>query len=83
MDERRKAVRRQLRQMAPSIAIPYIQSFLLPPEEEAVAIRHDCRGHSLQQIALELNLSIEAVKDRHARALGKIAGAEQNEQPPA
>lgn len=77
MDERRKAVRRRLRSTAPSIAIPYIQSFLLPAEEEAVVIRHNCRRQSLVEIALDLNLSVEAVKDRHASALGKIAGAEQ------
>lgn len=72
MDEQRKAVRRKLRGMAPSISIPYIKSFLLPDEEEAVVIRHDCRGESLVQIALSMSLSVESVRRRHLAALSKI-----------
>ena len=77
MNDRRKVTRRMLQQMAPSAAIPYIKSFLLPEEEEVVVIRHNCRKESLQQIAFQLNLSVDAVKERHARALEKISRAVQ------
>lgn len=77
MNDRRKATRQMLQQMAPSAAIPYIKSFLLPEEEEVVVIRHNCRRESLQQIAFQLNLSVDAVKERHARALEKISRAVQ------
>ena len=73
----RKEVRRKLQHMAPSVAIPYIKSFELPEEEEVVVIRHNCRRESLQQIAFQLNLSVDAVKERHARALEKISRAVQ------
>lgn len=77
MNDRRKATRQMLQQMAPSAAIPYIKSFLLPEEEEVVLIRHNCKRESLQQIAFQLNLSVDAVKERHARALEKISRAVQ------
>ena len=75
VDANRKAVRRTLQNMAPSVAVPYIKSFELPEEEEVVVIRHDCRRESLQQIAISMSLSVEAVKDRRAAALQKIANA--------
>ena len=72
MDNRSKAVRRQLRSMAPSQSIPYIQSFQLPAEEEQVLIECEARGKSVQQVAMSMNLSAETVWRRRRTALAKI-----------
>lgn len=76
MDELSKDLRARLREMAPVRSIPYIRSFQLPPEEELVLIEgRECRGKSVQQIALEQNLSVETVKRRRQSALSKICRA--------
>lgn len=73
MDSRAKAVRSQLRSMAPSRSIPYIQSFQLPEEETLVLIECDAKGRSVQQVAMAQNLSPETVWRRRKKALQKIA----------
>lgn len=73
MDNRSKAVRRQLRSMAPSRSIPYIQSFQLPAEEERVLIDCEARGRSVQQVAMDMNLSAETVWRRRKSALRKLS----------
>lgn len=75
MDKISKDLRAKLRGMAPVQSIPYIQSFQLPAEEELVLIERECRGKSVQQIALEQNLSVETVKRRRQTALSKICRA--------
>lgn len=72
MDTRSKDLRRTLRGMAPSRSIPLIQSFQLPADEELVLIECDARRKSLQQIAMEQNMSIETVKRRRRAAMQKI-----------
>lgn len=75
MDQISKDLRSKLRSMAPVQSIPYIQSFQLPEEEELVLVERECRGKSVQQIALEQNLSVETVKRRRQTALAKICRA--------
>lgn len=72
MDETSRAVRQMLQSMAPSISIPFIKSFQLPSEEELVLIEFDARRKSLQQIAMETNMSVESVKRRRRSAMRKI-----------
>lgn len=74
MDRRSMEVRRRLRDMAPATSIPYIQSFQLPAEEELVLIEADARRKSVQQIAMEANMSVESVKRRRKAALRKLSG---------
>lgn len=73
MDSRTKAVRSQLRSMAPSRSIPYIQGFQLQDEESLVLIECDAKGRSVQQVAMAQNLSPETVWRRRKSALQKIA----------
>lgn len=73
MDNRRKDVRLQLSSQAPSVSVPFIQSFQLPEDEEQVLILHECRGRSLEQIAMAMSVSVETVKRRRRAALAKIA----------
>lgn len=75
MNEKTFAVRAMLSSMAPCRSIPVIQSYMLPYEEELVLIEHEAKGKSLQQIAMEHNLSLETVKRRRKRALEKISNS--------
>lgn len=72
LDPLSRATRAELQSMAPVLAIPYIRSFQLPPEEELVLVERECRGKSAQQIAIEQCLSVETVKRRRRAALRKI-----------
>lgn len=62
-----------LRSMAPSRSIPYIRSFQLPEEEELVLVECDAKGKSVQQVAMEINLSAETVWRRRRSAFRKIS----------
>lgn len=73
MDQRTQAVRAMLRSMAPAYAIPYIQRFQLPIDEEYILIQCECRGQSIQHVALDMCLSVETVKRRRRSALRKIS----------
>lgn len=73
VDQISRDLRAKLRSMAPVRAIPYIQTFQLPKEEELVLVERECRGKSVQQIALEQNLSVETIKRRRKAALLKIS----------
>ena len=75
MDKASRNLRARLSAMAPVRSIPYIQSFQLPPEEELVLIEKEARGKSVQQIAMEQNLSVETVWRRRRAALRKISHA--------
>ena len=75
MNEKTFAVRAMLCRMAPVKSIPIIQSFPLPAEEEMVLIEKEARGKSIQQIAMEHNMSVETVKRRRRSALEKIANS--------
>lgn len=72
MDQHSRVVRAKLRGMAPAASIPYIQSFQLPEDEERVLIECDARRRSVQQVAIDMSLSPEAVKRRRRRALQKL-----------
>ena len=76
MDKSSKDLRARLAAMAPVRSIPYIQSFQLPHEEELVLIEEEARGKSVQQIALDHNLSVETVWRRRKAALKKISEAQ-------
>ena len=73
LNDRLKAVRSQLRSMAPAVSIPYIQSFQLPEEEELALIEGDARGRSVPQGAMALHVSYETGKRRRRSALLKIS----------
>jgi DNA-directed RNA polymerase specialized sigma24 family protein len=74
MNSQHRAIRALLTTMPPKRAIEYVQAFELPADEEYCVIQREVRKKSLQQIAQELNLSQEAVKDRRRWAFGKMAG---------
>ena len=76
MDKASRAVRARLQSMAPVASVPYIKSFQLPEEEELVLILRECRGYSLQQIAMAHNMSVETVKRRRKSALRKIVNTQ-------
>lgn len=73
MNTDRRSVRLRLRSMAPSVSISYIKSFQLPEDEELVLIQHECRGRSLDSIAIAMSVSVETVKRRRQAALAKIS----------
>lgn len=75
MKENTLQLRRMIREMAPVQAIPYVQSFQLPLEEERAIIEMDCRGKSRQQIAMEQHVSPETIKRRRDAGLRKICNA--------
>jgi DNA-binding NarL/FixJ family response regulator len=74
MNSQHKAIRALLSTMPPRRAIDYIKAFELPYEEEYCIIQKEVRCQSVQEIAMALNLSPEAVKERRKRAFRKIAG---------
>lgn len=59
--------------MAPKRAIAYILSFELPEDEAACIIECDVRRKSCVQVAMEHNLSVDAVKKYRRRAYRKMA----------
>lgn len=59
--------------MAPRRAVEYILSLELPPEEAACIIERDVRRKSCVQVAMEHNLSGDAVKKYRQRAYHKIS----------
>nr|DAD70447.1 MAG TPA: ECF sigma factor [Siphoviridae sp. ctnhN1] len=79
MDSQHKAMRAQLSSMAPKRAIAYILSFELPEDEAACIIECDVRRKSCVQVAMEHNLSVDAVKKYRQRAYHKIS-SDQHEK---
>lgn len=73
MDSQHKRIRAELSAMAPRRAVEYILSLELPPDEAACIIERDVRRKSCVQIAMEHNLSVDAVKKYRQRAYHKIS----------
>lgn len=73
MDSQHKQIRAELSAMAPKRAVAYVLSFELPQDEAACIIECDVRQKSCVQVAMERNLSIDAVKKYRRRAYRKMA----------
>jgi DNA-directed RNA polymerase specialized sigma24 family protein len=79
MNSQHKRIRAELSAMAPRRAIEYILSLELPPDETACIIECDVRRKSCVQVAIEHNLSVDAVKKYRQRAYHKIS-SDQHEK---
>lgn len=80
MDSQHKRIRAELSAMAPRRAVEYILSFELPPDEAACIIECDVRQKSCVQVAMEHNLSVDAVKKYRQRAYHKIASDQKGKR---
>lgn len=73
MNEQHRAIRALLTTMSPRRAVGYIQSFELPPDEEAALIECDVRQKSCVQTADRLHVSVDGLAKIRRRAYKKIA----------
>lgn len=73
MDEKCRAIRTVLGRSAKEKAVAYIDSFQLNPDERACLIDREVRRKSVQQIAMEQNVSPETVKRWRKNALRRMA----------
>jgi DNA-directed RNA polymerase specialized sigma24 family protein len=72
MDRKSSAVRFVLSTTDPKRAIEMVKSFSLPSDEEVCIIDREIKKKSIQQIAMEQNISPETVKRRRRSGLYKI-----------
>ena len=77
MDTQHREIRAQLSAMAPRMAISYIRSSDLPPDEAASLIECDVRWRSCVQAAELLHLSVDGLAKLRHRAYRKIADGQK------
>ena len=80
MDTKTKKVRRMLENMAPVDCVPFIQSFLLPADEERYIIDHEANKKAIVEIALENHVSVDTVHKKRSIGLCKMANSIQYKQ---
>lgn len=73
MNAQHREIRARLSRMAPQRAVDYVKAFDLPPMEEACIIEFDVRGRSCVDVAMDLFVSPDTIKNCRRRAYGKIA----------
>lgn len=73
MNAQHREIRARLSRMAPQRAVDYGKAFDLPPMEEACIIECDVRGRSCVDVAMDLFVSPDTIKNCRRRAYGKIA----------
>ena len=73
MNSNHKAVRNFLSNLPPKRAIAFVESFLLPDNEETIVIDCDVRRKSCVQVAVERNMSVETVKRYRCKAYHKMS----------
>lgn len=73
MNAQHREIRAKLSRMAPQRAVDYVKAFDLPPMEEACIIECDVRGRSCVDVAMDLFVSSDTIKNCRRRAYGKIA----------
>lgn len=73
MNAQHREIRARLSRMAPQRAVDYVKAFDLPPMEEACIIECDVRGRSCVDVAMDLFVSPDTIKNCRRRAYGKIA----------
>nr|DAG37855.1 MAG TPA: TrfB transcriptional repressor protein/DNA Complex-turn-helix, complex, transcription.5A [Caudoviricetes sp.] len=73
MNTQHREIRARLSRMAPQRAVDYVKAFDLPPMEEACIIECDVRGRSCVDVAMDLFVSPDTIKNCRRRAYGKIA----------
>lgn len=73
MNAQHREIRARLSRMAPQRAVDYVKAFDLPPMEEACIIECDVRGRSCVDVAMDMFVSPDTIKNCRRRAYGKIA----------
>lgn len=73
MNAQHREIRARLSRMAHQRAVDYVKAFDLPPMEEACIIECDVRGRSCVDVAMDLFVSPDTIKNCRRRAYGKIA----------
>lgn len=73
MNAQHREIRARLSRMAPQRAVDYVKAFDLPPMEEACIIECDVRKRSCVDVAMDLFVSPDTIKNCRRRAYGKIA----------
>ena len=73
MNAQHREIRARLSRMAPQRAVDYVKAFDLPPMEEACIIECDVRGRSCVDVAMDLFVSPDTIKNCRRRSYGKIA----------
>lgn len=73
MDSRCQAIRALLSNMGPRRAESYIRAFDLQDDEAQYIVEREAMRKSIQQIAVEHNVSQETVKRRRRSGFQKIA----------
>lgn len=79
MDEKHRALRTRLQNMAPRRATEYVAAFELKAHEAFCIVECDVRGRSCQQVADALHASQEYVKKCRRNGYGKIIDAVNNQ----
>lgn len=72
MNAQHREIRARLSRMAPQRAVDYVKAFDLPPMEEACIIECDVRGRSCVDVAMDMFVSPDTIKNCRRRAYGKI-----------